>query len=203
MKHYQTGSTMISLMIGLLISLLCLIALVTIFRAVMVNSVDSRQSSKQQTQIYNGFTVAQILAQSAGFGFSSGTNVLIAPNPLQLDGGITVDNRQSALWRYYSTLGNTNTLTCQGIASIINNDQNKLVVLKTAADGCAQTASLNSLKWSVDRVLAVLPSTATIAFALTTELCTPYGVGKVANHPKLTISANSTNFPICLSNITS
>lgn len=201
MKYKQTGSTLISLMIGLLISMLCLIALLTLFRAVMTTSIDSQQNAQQDTQVFNGLTIAQMLVQNAGFGFSSGNNILITSNQLTLDSGITVDSQKAALWRYYTTINTSSTLTCQGIASVMNNNQTKLILLKTSA--CAQTTALDSLSWTVDRVLATLPATSTITFNLTTETCTPYGMGTAASHPKLIITANTSSFPICLSNITS
>lgn len=201
MRTKQLGSTLVSLMIGLLISMLCLIALLTLFRAVMTTSVDSRQSAQQDTQLLNGLTIAQMLVQNAGFGFSAGANIVVPQNQLSLDSNITVNSQKAALWRYYSSINNTSTLTCQGIASVVNNNQNKLVLLKATA--CAQTVALNNLSWSVDRVLATLPTTSTILFNLSTENCTPYGMGTAAVHPKLTITANTSSFPICLSNITS
>ncbi|RKG37669.1 hypothetical protein D7V31_16415 [Acinetobacter sp. WCHAc060007] len=188
-------------MVGLVISMLCLIALLTLFKAIVTTSVDSQQNAQQDTQLFNGLTLAQMLAQNAGFGFSSGTNVLIPSSTLALDNNISVESQKAVLWRYYTTINTPNTLTCQGIASVLNNNQTKLILLK--ANSCAQTSNLDNLTWTVDRVLAILPSASTISFNLTTQTCTPYGIGTAASHSKLTITANTFSFPVCLSNITS
>ena len=195
MRCTQKGSTIVSLMVGLVISMLCLIALLTLFKAIVTTN------AQQDTQLFNGLTLAQMLAQNAGFGFSSGTNVLIPSSTLALDNNISVESQKAVLWRYYTTINIPNTLTCQGIASVLNNNQTKLILLK--ANSCAQTSNLDSLTWTVDRVLAVLPSASTISFNLTTQTCTPYGIGTAASHSKLTITANTFSFPVCLSNITS
>ena len=201
MRYTQKGFTIVSLMIGLVISMLCLIALLTLFKAVITTSVDSQQNAQQNTQLFNGLTLAQMLAQNAGFGFSSGTNILISSSILTLDNNIRVENQKAVLWRYYATINLPSTLTCRGIASVLNNNQTKLILLK--ANSCAQTNNLESLTWKVDRVLAILPSTSTISFNLVTQTCAPYGIGTAASHSKLTIIANTFSFPVCLSNITS
>ena len=201
MRYIQKGSTIVSLMVGLVISMLCLISLLTLFKAIVTTSVDSQQNAQQDTQLFNGLTLAQMLAQNAGFGFSSGTNVLITSSTLALDNSISVASQKAVLWRYYTTINTPNTLTCQGIASVLNNNRTKLILLK--ANSCAQTSNLDSLTWTVDRVLAILPSASTISFNLTTQTCTPYGIGTAASHSKLTITANTFSFPVCLSNITS
>lgn len=201
MRYTQKGSTIVSLMVGLVISMLCLIALLTLFKAVVTTSVDSQQNAQQDTQLFNGLTLAQMLAQNAGFGFSSGTNVLITSRTLALDNSISVASQKAVLWRYYATINTPSTLTCQGIASVLNNDQTKLILLK--ANSCAQTSNLDNLTWTVDRVLAILPSASTISFNLATQTCAPYGIGTAASHSKLTITANTFSFPVCLSNITS
>ena len=201
MRYTQKGLTIISLMVGLVISMLCLIALLTLFKAIVTTSVDSQQNAQQDTQLFNGLTLAQMLAQNAGFGFSSGTNVLITSRTLALDNSISVASQKAVLWRYYATINTPSTLTCQGIASVLNNDQTKLILLK--ANSCAQTSNLDNLTWTVDRVLAILPSASTISFNLATQTCAPYGIGTAASHSKLTITANTFSFPVCLSNITS
>ena len=201
MRCTQKGSTIVSLMVGLVISMLCLISLLTLFKAIVTTSVDSQKNAQQDTQLFNGLTLAQMLAQNAGFGFSSGTNVLIPSSTLALDNNISVESQKAVLWRYYTTINIPNTLTCQGIASVLNNNQTKLILLK--ANSCAQTSNLDNLTWTVDRVLAILPSASTISFNLTTQTCTPYGIGTPASHSKLTITANTFSFPVCLSNITS
>ena len=99
MRYTQKGSTIVSLMVGLVISMLCLIALLTLFKAIVTTSVDSQQNAQQDSQLFNGLTLAQMLAQNAGFGFSSGTNVLITSSTLALDNSISVASQKAVLWR--------------------------------------------------------------------------------------------------------
>ena len=61
MRYTQKGSTIVRLMVGLVISMLCLIALLTLFKAIVTTSVDSQQNAQQDSQLFNGLTLAQML----------------------------------------------------------------------------------------------------------------------------------------------
>ncbi|GAA4999724.1 hypothetical protein GCM10023206_00870 [Acinetobacter puyangensis] len=228
MKNKQYGISLVSLLVGLLISMLCLLALLAIFRTVVQTSVDSRKGSDRDTSIQNSLMGVQNMIQSAGFGLDSGTNIVVLKGASftgdNLSGGNPIESGETVLWRYANNLNETSSVICQGI--YYNNSNKQLILLKTdkntdtAMDTCPETNSLNNsgVKWKKEAILADLSKTNinSIRFNLSTDItdkCSPYGFDST-KYPKLTITATypldptptnnskemTVNFPVCLTN---
>lgn len=213
MRH-QSGTTLISLLIGLLIAMLCLMGVLSSYRTIVKTGVTSRIAATHDTELQNGLTISQMLVQNAGFRLEGGDNVLIAP--------ITVgsDNVSALLWRYKEEDG---TVVCQGLADIASSDSTKrdFIILKSAT--CDSSATLNGLAWTKASTLAHLVDYTTdssnppqVTFEKTASTCSPFGAAvsdNVVVHPIVTISAKtstqsiaelaSIQIPVCLLNITS
>lgn len=207
MSHYQKGTTILSLMIGLLISMLCLTALLALFRAVIWNSAEAQQNSQSDTQLLSGLTVIPNYAQNAGYGLSSaGANPNISQVTVTSGNSATYASAKvgtnAVVWRYKEGT----TVTCQGIVTIEDTTNNKTsIALVKLVDTtrCPETDALTSIStttWTQDRVLATVSGTPTTSFTVADATCSPYGASTAAAHKKLTVTVGSFSFPACLVN---
>ncbi|MHA3890910.1 hypothetical protein [Acinetobacter sp. GXMZU3951] len=216
MKH-QSGVTLISLLIGLLIAMLCIIALLSAYRVVVKTGVESRIAASHDTQLQRGLTTAQMFLQNAGFGLT-GSNHLLTSDIL-----INTKTYSALLWRYKEG----SKTVCQGLfdMSTADNKNRQLVLAQgfkdTSGADCDATAGLGTFIWKVQSTLANLEdfsvdqsNPAQITFTQTTSACTPYGAGKVdasTQHPLITILAQTSTqhlaglgtaqIPVCIVNI--
>lgn len=220
---YQSGTMLISLLIGLLISMLCILALLSSYRTIVKTGVESRIAATHDTQLQAGLTTAQMFLQNAGFGLEGSNNLLTTTVPV---GSKTI---LAVLWRYK----NGTTIVCQGLADIESSDNKKrrFVLLEGFEEGfendsgtlCNGTSNLGSFKWKEQSTLANLEDYSSdksnpkqITFEQTTSVCTPFGAGTLDNssqHPLIIINAKTSTqkieeletvqVPVCLLNIAS
>lgn len=216
---YQSGTTLISLLIGLLISMLCILALLSSYRTIVKTGVESRIAATHDTQLQAGLTTAQMFLQNAGFGLEGSNNLLTTTVQV---GSKTIS---AVLWRYK----NGTNIVCQGLADVESSDNKKrrFVLLEgfenDSGAPCNGTSTLGSFKWKEQSTLANLEDYSTdksnpqqITFNQTISTCTPFGAGTVeesSQHPLIIISAKTSTqkiagletvqVPICLLNIAS
>lgn len=209
----QSGVTLISLLIGLLIAMLCMIGLLSAYRTIAKTGVESRMDATHDTQLQNGLITSQMMIQNAGFGLEGATNLKSADITV---GSLT--NVSALLWRY--KVGST--VSCQGLADIPDSSKRKLVSL-TVSTGCDETSDLDTLTWTTDKTLARLTdfsgsNSQQVAYTVTQSTdCTTFGSVNTGSgqHPQVTLSAKtstqqhnssalgSIQVPICILNITS
>ena len=113
---YQLGATLISLLIGLLIAMLCIIAVLSSYRTIVKTGVESRVAATHDAQLQTGLTTAQIFLQNAGFGLE-GLNNLLSEADIQVES----QSISALLWRYKSN----DKIICQGLADIQSPDGKK------------------------------------------------------------------------------
>jgi Tfp pilus assembly protein PilE len=216
---YQSGTTLISLLIGLLIAMLCILALLSSYRTIVKTGVESRIAATHDTQLQAALTTAQMMLQNAGFGLQGSNNLLTTT--IQV-GSKTIS---AVLWRY----NNGTNIVCQGLADVESSDNKKrrFILLEgfenDSSAPCNGTLNLASFKWKVQSTLANLEDYSSdksnpkqITFSQTTSACTPFGAGTVEEsyqYPLITISAKTSTqkiaglgtvqVPICLLNIAS
>lgn len=211
----QLGTTLISLLIGLLIAMLCIIAVLSAYRTIVKNGVESRVAATHDAQLQTGLTTAQIFLQNAGFGLDSSNNLLTAN--VQVESQDTL----ALLWRHKSD----NNIVCQGLADIksSNGKKRKFILLESDPTTCDETSNLNEFAWKIQSTLANLEDYSTdqsnprqITFGRTASNCTPFGAGSLneaSTHPLITITAQTSTqkiaelgtvkVPVCLLNIAS
>ena len=211
----QLGTTLISLLIGLLIAMLCIIAVLSAYRTIVKNGVESRLAATHDAQLQTGLTTAQIFLQNAGFGLDSSNNLLTAN--VQVESQDTL----ALLWRHKSD----NNIVCQGLADIksSNGKKRKFILLESDPTTCDETSNLNEFAWKIQSTLANLEDYSTdqsnprqITFGRTASNCTPFGAGSLneaSTHPLITITAQTSTqkiaelgtvkVPVCLLNIAS
>lgn len=211
MRH-QIGATLISLLIGLLISMLCLIGLLSSYRTIAKTGAESRMAATHDTDLQNGLTAAQMLVQNAGFGLDGSSNLSIETI------AVGSNNTSALLWRYKDG----STTTCQGLADIPNASKRKFIIIEVQT-GCDSTSNLNTFTWTEKSILANLANYSTgstnpqqVTFQRASSTCTPFGAVIADNsisHPLVTISAktstqniaglNAIEVPVCILNISS
>ncbi len=197
MKNQQ-GFTLVSLLVGLAISMLCLIALLALFRTVIHTSVDARKSSILDTKLQNSLTTIQVLTQNAGFGYPAS----LIPNIVEVASITNVTTNKAILWRLDDDINTTTASICQGITYT----ENALILLKSRCSYDLPLATVST--WEKDSTLASFPTGTTITFELKDQICAPYGSAIITGTKVLNITASDSTgttikYPVCLSNILS
>ena len=207
----QKGVTLINLLIGLLIAMLCIIAVLSLYRIVVHTGADSRKAATHDSQLQQAFSTTQMLIQNAGFGLDS-TIPQVTMGNIAIT-GTNQTNVQALLWREAEYANGP--ASCYGLADIAVSGARQLISLKSTDANCS-SANLTTLTWIQDRVLAQLSdisadssNPAQVIFNLNSTACTPYGAGNLAPsvlHPNITVSATTSthqtiNMNICLLNI--
>ena len=197
MKNQQ-GFTLVSLLVGLAISMLCLMALLALFRTVIHTSVDARKSSILDTKLQNSLTTIQVLTQNAGFGYPASS----IPNIVEVASIANVTTNKAILWRWDDDVNTATASICQGITYT----ENALILLKKT---CSYNLPLTTgSTWERDSTLASFPTGTTITFELEDQTCAPYGSAIIKGTKVLNMTTNYSTgtpikFPVCLSNILS
>lgn len=200
----QAGVTLISLLIGLVIAMLCIIAVLTIYRTVVKTGTESRIYSNHDAQLQNSLTTAQMLLQNAGYGLEGSTHFKIDANITAQVNGSNKSINPAILWRYRK---NDSEVICQGLADISDttNTKRQFVLLQGTSNGtvCDDTLDLasNSLTWKVQSSLANLQDFSAdhsnpvqITWKKSSAKCTPYGAGKIdesSQHLVITLSSKT------------
>ena len=201
MKNQQ-GFTLVSLLVGLAISMLCLMALLALFRTVIHTSVDARKSSILDTKLQNSLTTIQVLTQNAGFGYPASS----IPNIVEVASIANVTTNKAILWRWDDDVNTATASICQGITYT----ENALILLKSRCSYDLPLATGST--WEKDGTLAYFPAGTTITFELKDQPpnkpCAPYGSAIITGIKVLKITASDSTgtkikFPVCLSNILS
>ena len=197
MKNQQ-GFTLVSLLVGLAISMLCLMALLALFRTVIHTSVDARKSSILDTKLQNSLTTIQVLTQNAGFGYPASS----IPNIVEVASIANVTTNKAILWRWDDDVNTATASICQGITYT----ENALILLKSTCSYDLPLATGST--WEKDSTLASFPTGTTITFELKDQICAPYGSAIITGTKVLNITASDSTgttikFPVCLSNILS
>ena len=206
----QAGFTLIELMVGLVIAMLCMLMMLMLFKQITQIGLNAAQDAEYDAQIQTGLLVAQKFVQNAGYGSGLSNDIQIG----------THYGHSAVFWRFIPNIGTTPiTYQCQGIAEKITTDGNtklhQLMLLKKTC-GSDPTNWKNGT-WEEDQNIVAFRSSKSepiFAYNTTSGQCTPYGVDK--NNSKglqqMTISAkrehitgtgSSIKNTVCLNNILS
>lgn len=138
-RRLQTGTSLVSLMVGLVISLITIGAMLAIYRATATVSTEAAATTQREGQLASALLGAQIELQQAGFGLEAGV------------AGLDLDAQQ-VVWRYRRELDGP--LFCSGL---------RLGTTGQGADAAATLFQLQekacdgALEAGTARPLAVLP----------------------------------------------
>lgn len=178
---FQQGSTLISLLIGMLISLLCIGGSLTLYKNLVRVAAETQTDATYDGQLALSMLTARFELQNAGFGIAGPGTTHIATQ--------TNSASQSLYWRY--KIGSQ--FFCKGLQDIAVGNNRELRLIDASTSACTETAALTSLTYTTSQTLGEFKNFATpvVSFALSQQSCWPYGVGKVAPHYQVVISANT------------
>lgn len=201
------GFTMLELLVGLLIAMLCSIMLLMLFKQTTQISVNSAHDAEYEAQLQTGMMIAQRFIQNAGYGSGSPSDIEIG----------THLNQPAVFWRYVPNLAATPiSYVCQGIAEEITTEGNfklhRLILIEKA--NCGNTTAITSGTWQEAKALVAIRNTADtpiFQFSLSVSDCTPFGIDHhksgskqinlSAARPHITGVGNQLQTAICLNNI--
>lgn len=207
----QRGMSLISMMIGLAISMLSILAMLSLYRNIVQNAVVATRSANLDGQIAAGLLSAQLELQSAGFGIedANGADLMLATIDLS-------DNSPALLWR----LLEENNYLCRGLldrgVTEAATGQSMRVLSLLQASDCDASGNLADRNWAVvsDLVEFRRQSASQIGFEIDSRICWPFGANgsNSTSHAQVTLSAPSSSqlagasadpitYSICLPNV--
>jgi Tfp pilus assembly protein PilW len=217
----QAGETLVSLMVGMLLSVVVALALVSLFKVASRTSAQSGQDAAADAQTSLGLIRASTAVQSAGFGIAGAAvgKQLLVLRSATLASGVLGGSLASAgdpgaavVWSFQPSPG-----TVQCAALYFNNSEGG-GLYSLGPIGCAANiaSTWNSLDWSGSTALwaerparqasAAYAQTA-ISFAYTSPTtCQPYGLTQTSGTAQLQISTTNRSGAalaetVCLLNI--
>jgi Tfp pilus assembly protein PilW len=182
----QRGMSLVSLMVGLLLAMIGILAGMTLYKNIVQTSIQTRNDALQDGQLASAMLTLQLELQNAGFGITPGGAV-----PHVVRSGNTL------YWRYAVN----NVTQCKGfqIQDLDNNTRRELQILKTR-DGttCNTTDALTTFQWELASAVASFRDSEAadvdlpvITLDLVNGQCFPYGMGTAAAHPVVTVVADN------------
>lgn len=190
----QKGFTLVELMVGLVIAMLCMLMMLMLFKQTTQIGISSSRDSEYDAQIRTALSVAQKLVQNAGYGSGKTSDIAV---------GVDTQNVPAVFWRMnpdpVTSLMSANTTinyNCEALTQEKEGDTYRLIFLKK--NNCGSEAVLNIETFSQPDEKQHIVSFKTLEtgtvfnFVLTPGNCTPFGIDK--NNSKgtrqLTITAN-------------
>lgn len=214
----QEGFTLISLLVGLSISLIIIVALMSLYRTVVQASNASITRANTNGSLNNSILIAQNMLQQAGYGIVYSNQATITNNVIILRNAtfnsatlsgqaVKVPSSQGAnsvsgnavIWGWIEP--STSTYYCQGLIFYNN------TLYQLNASSCTSANNWANTTWAYNvLVLNGLASTSNFVAAYNT--CSNYGSNYVASTPIITINpvysdgeVNNTSSSVCLSNL--
>jgi Tfp pilus assembly protein PilW len=188
--------SLISLMIGMLISMIGVLAGFTLYQNMVKVTLQTRADAAQDGQLASAMLSLQLELQSAGWGIDQAAK----PGPHLI---LVAGPPQTLYWRYQETSLPTPAPVCKGFRIIDSeNDTLRHLELLTLSNpaSCTLDADLTTLAgdWVASSVLAEFrKSNATAATSLPvititsgTSSCFPYGLGVAGNYRMVTVTAD-------------
>lgn len=215
----QRGITLISLMTGLVISMVLVLATLMLFQRMVRASTAARMDAQADAQRSAAFLSAGIAAQEAGYGIDAaqaGTHLVVLTNAA-LDGS-TLSGTSASL----GATGNavvwaenaTGARRCSALLAPSPSDKGGLRKLGPVT--CANAAAFSTLEWTTALPLLDAPTTPVadpptaplVAITWREAACTPFGIAAGTGAPKvlLTLTAANSNGVVletsqCLANV--
>jgi hypothetical protein len=191
----QQGMSLVSLMIGILISMIGILAGMMLYQNMVKVSIQARTDAAQDGQLASAMLSLQLELQSAGFGID-----------LEADAGphwaLSNADPQTLYWRYQDTSVAPSITVCKAfrIQDVEANVRRQLQLLTPETAGsCTLNANLAALAggWKIETVLAEFRASAAaaaqlpvITLASAVRNCFPYGLGQAASYRMISVSAD-------------
>lgn len=195
-RRGERGMSLVSLMIGILISMIGVLAGIVLYQNMVKVTLQTRTDAAQDGQLASAMLSLQLDLQTAGFGIDK----VAKPGPHLV---LVAGPPQTLYWRYLNDYKNVNSAICRGfqVSDSVDGNTRSLQLLRPAtAASCTLDAALATIAggWVVDTVLAEFrkaPATAVeslpvITIAEAASNCFPYGLSDAGNYRMVTITAD-------------
>lgn len=192
------GMTIISLLVGMFLSLLCILASLTLYKNLVVVAADTKIDALHDGALAASMLTAQKEVLSAGFGIDNADADDIVVRSIAATG--TTPGTIELLWRY-TTNG---TFFCRGLMETgetnTSNMTFRVLRIREVTSGCDETTALASMSWTDVDTLAkwrVVGALATyintnhtlLEFTVANAPCSPFGSTDLENHVVVTVAA--------------
>ena len=226
----QRGITLISLMTGLAISMVLVLATLMLFQRMVRATTAARIDAQADAQRTAAFLSASIAAQEAGYGIDAaqaGTHLVVLEDA-KLDGSTLsgtsvsqgrtpniVDHKGYAVVWAEKATGATGDPLCSALLAPSLSDKGGLRKLGPVT--CANAAAFSDLDWTATALplmdartapVADAPAAPLVAITWRAAACTPFGIAAGTGAPKvlLTLTAANSNGVVletsqCLANV--
>lgn len=137
----QSGLSLISLLVGLFISMLCVLASLVLYKNLIEVAAETKIDTSHDGQISTALLTAQLELQAAGFGIANAGR-----NDIRL---MHTARDLRLVWR----LMDGGNVACRGLHELTVDDNGVVfreLRLVAAANGCTVTADLSTLAWTTN-----------------------------------------------------
>ena len=215
----QRGITLISLMTGLAISMVLVLATLMLFQRMVRATTAARSDAQADAQRTAAFLSAGIAAQEAGYGIDAaqaGTHLVVLTNAALADSALSGTpaslgaTGNAVVWAENAT----GARRCSALLAPSGSGQGGL--RKLGPVPCADAAAFATLEWRTALPLmdaptapvADPPTAPLVAITWRAAACTPFGIAAGTGAPKvlLTLTADNSNGVVletsqCLANV--
>lgn len=208
--RFQSGTSLVGLMIGLLVSVVGILASLTLYKTLVGVVAEAKADALHDGQLATTLLAIQLKVQNAGFGLNNALdNILI----------VEVAGEKRLYWRYEVD----DQIICEGIRRYTKtvNGNNRIAIDYLEASGatCTDALALSTMLWAPVSTVSVFSQdiTTTVDFSIANQSCSPYGMDEAGDYKVLTLTgkgaatlagaqANNqtledTTLRLCLSNI--
>ena len=208
----QRGITLISLMTGLAISMVLVLATLMLFQRMVRATTAARIDAQADAQRTAAFLSAGIAAQEAGYGIDAaqaGTHLVVLTSAALADSALSGTpaslgaTGNAVVWAEKAT-GATGDPLCSALLAPSGSGQGGLRKLGPVL--CADAAAFHALAWTA-LPLSDAPA-APVTITWRAAACTPFGIAAGTGAPKvlLTLTADNSNGVVletsqCLANV--
>ena len=217
----QRGITLISLMTGLVISMVLVLATLMLFQRMVRATTAARIDAQADAQRTAAFLSAGIAAQEAGYGIDAaqaGTHLVVLTNAALADSALSGTpaslgaTGNAVVWAENAT----GARRCSALLAPSGSGQGGL--RKLGPVPCADAAAFSTLDWTTVLPLPLMdapttpvadpPTAPLVAITWREAACTPFGIAAGTGAPKvlLTLTADNSNGVVletsqCLANV--
>ena len=179
-RNAQQGVTLISLLIGMLISIFSVLSILALYKNLVSVSISATADASHDGQVATALLTAQLELQNAGYGIANADELHLNTN----------DDGSEIRWRYYDN----GAYQCRSIREIAIDDNTRSLELFEANKNCSESSELTTVEWKSLAVLTKISRIETLpeqifTFSIGTTECSPYGVGATDKHLTVSMSA--------------
>lgn len=200
-RHLQRGVSLISLMVGLIISLIVVLGMLAVYKTTIHIAVTSGQDAKHDGELASGLLAAQMQLQGAGFQIENatyGTHLQVLSGAALPQGGGAISGTNMAAGAegnavVWASVALDGSMHCGALLPA--GDSGGLAYSSTA---CANAASWSSTNWPAPSVLV---SKGHIQIIAQTTPCKPFGIEKGDGGAQVTFSTLNSNAAVTTSSV--